>query len=280
LSFLVDDLTIGQLAERTGVQTGTLRMWEQRHGFPRAKRLPSGHRRYPESEVERVLEVVRGRELGLSVSASVERAIQDPDGSGAPSIFAGLRKSRPDLAPAPVPKRLLVPISHAMEDECSARGGGAVLIGSFQRETFFRQAEPRWRSFAETAELAVVLGDFPEARSPTDGPVEIPIDRSHPLSREWAIVCDGPGVSACLAGWQRPGTDDDGQRVFEMLWCVEPDVVRDAARIGLELAASEWPELRQRIPKWLEQPTEVDSSTLERATALTNRMLAYVSAAG
>jgi DICT domain-containing protein/predicted DNA-binding transcriptional regulator AlpA len=276
---LVDHLTIGQLAERTGVQTGTLRMWEQRHGFPRAKRLPSGHRRYPESEVERVLDVVRSRESGLSLGASIERAAQDPEVAAAPSIFAGLRQSRPELAPYPVPKRLLVPISHAMEDECSARGGGAVLIGSFQRETFFRQAEPRWRAFARTAELSVVLGDFPQPRAPRDGPVEIPIDRSHPLSREWAIVCDGPGVSACLAGWQRPGEARDGQRVFEMLWSVEPDVVRDAARIGLELASSQWPDLRDRIPDWLEQPPEADGSTMERVTALTNRMLAYVSAA-
>ncbi len=276
---MVDHLTIGQLAERTGVQTGTLRMWEQRHDFPRAKRLPSGHRRYPESEAERVLEVVRARESGMSLAVSIRRAVQETESLGAPSIFAGLRKSRPELAPYPVPKRLLVPISHAMEDECSARGGGAVLVGSFQRETFYRQAEPRWRSFARTAELSVVLGDFPEPRSPRNGPVEIPIDRSHPLSREWAIVCDGPGVSACLAGWQRPGTSGDGQRVFEMLWSVEPDVVRDAARIGLELASAQWPGLRERIPNWLEQTPEADSSTIERATALTNRMLAYVSAA-
>lgn len=276
---MVDHLTIGQLAERTGVQTGTLRMWEQRHDFPRAKRLPSGHRRYPESEAERVLEVVRARESGMSLAVSIQRAVQETESLGAPSIFAGLRKSRPEVAPYPVPKRLLVPISHAMEDECSARGGGAVLVGSFQRETFYRQAEPRWRSFARTAELSVVLGDFPEPRSPRNGPVEIPIDRSHPLSREWAIVCDGPGVSACLAGWQRPGTSGDGQRVFEMLWSVEPDVVRDAARIGLELASAQWPGLRERIPNWLEQTPEADSSTIERATALTNRMLAYVSAA-
>ncbi len=46
-----ETLTIGALAERTGMQPATLRMWEQRHGFPRAQRLPSGHRRYPVAEV-------------------------------------------------------------------------------------------------------------------------------------------------------------------------------------------------------------------------------------
>jgi DICT domain-containing protein len=274
-----ETLTIGRLAELTGVQAGTLRMWEQRHGFPRAERLPSGHRRYPAAEVDRVLDVVRARETGLSLAAAIERAGQAPAAAPAEtSIFAGLRRLRPELAPYPVPKRLLVPISHALEDECSARGGGAVLIGSFQRERFFRQAEARWRSFARTAELAVVLGDFQEPRAPARAPVEIPVDRSHPLSREWAIVCDGPGVSACLAGWERPGTDADGRRVFEMLWSVEPDVVRLAARIGLELAVAQWPRLAERVPGWVVEPPDPDASALARATALTNRMLAYVTA--
>jgi DICT domain-containing protein len=275
---LDDSLTIGQLAARTGVQAGTLRMWESRHGFPRAERLPSGHRRYPASEVERVLEVVRAREAGLSLAAAVERASQNGEAPDSPSIFAGLRKRRPELAPYPVPKRLLVPISHAIEDECSARGGSAILIGSFQRERFFRQAEQRWRSFAATAELSVVLGDFEQLRAPKGAPIEIPIDRSHPLSREWAIVCDGPGVSTCLAGWERPGGSGGG-RVFEILWTVEPPVVRDAARIGIELAAGQWPELRDRVPAWLSEPAESDERAVERATALTNRMLAYVAAA-
>jgi MerR family transcriptional regulator, light-induced transcriptional regulator len=269
-------LTIGELAARTGVQAGTLRMWESRHGFPRAERLPSGHRRYPEGEVERVLEVVRQREAGLSLAAAIERAARDGARPDAPSIFAGLRHRRPDLNPNPVPKRLLVPISHAIEDECSARGGGAVLIGSFQRERFFRQAESRWRMFARTAELCVVMADFPEVR--VDEAVEVPIDRSHALSREWAIVCDGPGVSTCMAGWERPG-GEGGERVFEMLWSVEPEVVREAANIGVQLATSQWPELRERVPSWLSEAPETDDRAVERATALTNRMLAYVTAA-
>ena len=190
---MAEHLTIGQLAERTGVQAGTLRMWEQRHGFPRAKRLPSGHRRYPDSDVELVLEVVRGRDSGLSLPAAIRRASQDADAAGAPSIFAGLRRRRPELAPSAVPKRLLVPISHALEDECSARGGGAVVIGSFQRERFFRQAEGRWRAFARSAELAVVLGDFPRPRSHAGGPVENQIDYGNLRSREWAIDCERSG---------------------------------------------------------------------------------------
>jgi DICT domain-containing protein len=271
-------LTIGQLAERTGLQAGTLRMWESRHGFPHAERLASGHRRYPEGEVDHVLEVVRCRQNGLSLGAAIQRVVDSGDFAPAPSIFAGLRRHRPDLPPYPVPKRMLVPISHAIEDECSARGGGALLIGSFQRERFFRQAEERWRSFAETAELTIALGDFAEAHAHASGLVEVPIERDHALSREWAIVCDGPGVSTCLAGWERPG-GEGGERVFEMLWSVEPEVVREAACIGVQLAASQWPALRERVPSWLSETPETDDGAVQRATALTNRMLAYVTAA-
>ena len=274
-----EQLTIGQLADRAGVQSGTLRMWEARHGFPRARRLPSGHRRYPVEEVELVLEVVRARESGLSLGAAIDRVAQTAGTLNAPSIFAALRTLRPDLPPYPVPKHMLVPISHAIEDECSARGGGAVLIGSFQRERFYRQAEARWRSFARTAELTLVLADFAEPRAPAGAPIEVPVGRSHSLSREWAIVCDGPGVSTCMAGWERPGGQGD-DRIFEMIWCAEPAVVREAARTGTELAVAQWPELAERVPGWLQEPAESDDGAVERATAITNRMLAYLTAAG
>ena len=172
-------MTIGQLAERTGVQVGTLRMWETRHGFPEATRLPSGHRRYPEDEVERVLEVVRARDGGLSLPAAIER-VANGGAKVAPSIYAGLRRQRPDLHPYPVPKRLLVPISHAIEDECSARGERAVFVGSFQRERFYRQAERRWRGFARTAEVAVALADFDQVQDAREG--------AHSRSRSSATI--------------------------------------------------------------------------------------------
>ena len=46
------ELTIGELARRTGVAAHTLRMWETRYGFPQPLRRPSGHRRYDERVVD------------------------------------------------------------------------------------------------------------------------------------------------------------------------------------------------------------------------------------
>ena len=270
------ELTIGQLAERTGVQAGTLRMWEQRHGFPRADRLPSGHRRYAEGEVERVLDVVSARDGGLSLAAAIERLDSAPAPAPETSIYAGLRRRRPDLHPYPIPKRLLVAVSHAIEDECSAHGSRAVLVGSFQRESFYRDAEKRWREFARSAELAVALADFDEPAAPDGAPFEVPIARDHPLANEWAIVCDAPGYSACLAGRERQVT---GERVFEVLWSVEPEVVREAVRIGLELATASFPGIAERVPERLSRPPDSDRDAVARATSVTNRILAYVAAA-
>ncbi len=44
-------VSIGQAASASGISTETLRIWERRYGRPTPIRLPSGHRRYPESEV-------------------------------------------------------------------------------------------------------------------------------------------------------------------------------------------------------------------------------------
>ncbi|MEJ7742488.1 MAG: MerR family transcriptional regulator [Nocardioidaceae bacterium] len=64
-------LTIGDLAERTGLQPATLRTWESRHGFPVAKRRDSGHRRYGEGDVELVRQVIRRRDSGVRLEVAI-----------------------------------------------------------------------------------------------------------------------------------------------------------------------------------------------------------------
>jgi len=61
---LAGHLSVGQLAERTGITPETLRVWERRYGDPRAARLPSGHRRYDPGLVPRLLRVAEGLALG------------------------------------------------------------------------------------------------------------------------------------------------------------------------------------------------------------------------
>lgn len=271
------DLTIREVASQTGVSAATLRMWEARYGFPVPERLPSGHRRFSAEDVERVRRVVADREAGLSMRAAIERALgarAEPE----TSIFAALRRRRPDLMPYVLPKRTLVALSHAIEDECCARAERPLLLASFQRPRFYRAAEARWRELARTAHAAVVVADFPERRDPDGGPVEVPLERSHPSLREWALVCDAPEYSAFLAAWERPGQDDapDLERQFEAIWSVEPELVREAAHVGASIATASAPDLAPRLQSRLGDAPPPATDELRLAAALTNRMVAYV----
>ena len=267
-------LSIGEIASRTGVAEGTLRMWEARYAFPDPERLPSGHRRYSEKDLERVLSVVRAREEGLPLAMAIRRARQLGE-EPRPSVYGGLREKFPHLHPHLLPKRALKHISRAIEDECCARAPHPLLFACFQHERFYRQVEPRWREFARTAEKAIVLADFPRLRRPRRGPIEVPIAPEDPLMREWVVVCDASELGGCLAGWERPD-ESPGPRRFETVWTVEPEVVREAARICAELAGRRNPELvpdlRERLA---DPPPAADSRRLRAAVELATRIALY-----
>src|SRR5688572_17314139 len=70
----VKGLAIKEVAERTGLAAGTIRMWEQRYGVPVPARTPAGYRLYSDEDVEMLRRAVALRERGLSVPAALDRA--------------------------------------------------------------------------------------------------------------------------------------------------------------------------------------------------------------
>ena len=270
-------LSIGDVAERTGVSEATLRMWEARHGFPRPRRLPSGHRRYSERDVELVRHVLEDRDRGLSLGAAIDRATSAGERRER-SLFAGLRRRFPDLSPYVLPKRAMIALSHAIEDELTVRAERGVLFASFQTPRFFRAAEPRWRELARTADHAVALASFGELRVRRNAPTLVPLDLDDPLLREWSIVSAAPGYSACLVGVERPGQQDapDLRREFETIWTVDPDHVDDAARICCGILARVTPELAQEVSDHLNAAPAGAEDRFGVAAAVTRRMVAYL----
>lgn len=265
-------LTISDLTRLTGVPSATLRSWEARYGFPRPSRLPGGHRRYERSDADAVLEVVRHRRGGLSLEAAVHRVTTAPLRSG--SVFAEIRRRHPELTPQVLSRRTLVSLSHAIEDECCARAAEPVLFGGFQRETFLRASYDRWLELSRTARSTVVFADF-ASPSPLDRtrPVEIALPPQAALNREWLVVCDAPDLPVCLTAVELPG------RRFEVLWSVDPRVVRDATRVCAALADHYRPGWRDA--GFVEPGDDVPgvSAELLRAADLFNRMLGYLEAA-
>jgi MerR family transcriptional regulator, light-induced transcriptional regulator len=269
-------LTIREVAARSGVPAGTLRMWEERYGFPKPERLPSGHRRFTDDHVEAVRAVVAARDSGLSLPAAIERVAGAPQ-ERRESLFGLLRLRRPELAPELIPKPRMLALSHAIEDECLSRAHAPVLIGSFQRERFFRSEEPRWAGFARSAAVAVAFADF-DTRTDTR-PVQLHVERDHQLNREWAIVCFAPGASAALAGWEPPGQDDvpDRERRFEAIWTVDPELVYEAVDAAAALAEREAPAVAEKIRRSVGPRPAPSGPDVRGVAALARRMVSYVS---
>ncbi len=265
-------LTISDLARLTGVPSATLRSWESRHGFPRPTRRAGGHRRYARSDVDAVLEVVRHRQGGLSLEAAVRRVVVVPLASG--SVYAELRRRHVELVPQVLSRITLIALSHAIEDECCARASQPVLFGGFQRERFLRASYERWLELSRTARSTVVFADFtdPAALGGTR-PVEVGLPPEAPLNREWLVVCDAPDLPACLSAVELPG------RLFEVVWSVDPRVVRDASLVSAALADHYRPDWRAAREVDLDEDVGDVSAELRRVSELFHRMLAYLEAA-
>lgn len=274
------DHGIGEVVQRTGIAEATLRMWERRHGFPSPKRGTGGHRRYSDAEVEAIRRVAAHRAAGVSVAAAIERVRSQAGAAPPSSVFATLRRQRPDLEPRTLTKPLMLALTHAIEDETLARAEPGILFGSFQRERFFRIAQPRWRALSAGAHAAIAFADFARMRAPRGGPVELPVSREHPLSREWALVFLGEDFAVCLAGWEplASSSSDRQPRWFEAIWSLEASVVQDAARICAAIAAARRPELGRSIQPRLDAPPPVRAeSQLRLATAISGRAFAHLS---
>src|SRR4051794_41900772 len=101
---MTTDLAIKDVAERTGIAAGTIRMWEQRYGFPVPARTPSGYRRYSQDDVETLRKVLALRPRGLSVPAAISPAPDTGGAAGPPPIFAAGAPPH-GAPPPPVPQK-------------------------------------------------------------------------------------------------------------------------------------------------------------------------------
>ncbi len=270
-----DGLSIGELARRTGVPAATLRSWEDRYGFPRPQRLGGGHRRYADGDTAVIAQILRLRASGMSLQAAIGQAVASEEETGL-SVFAGLRRRHPGLAPTELSKATLLALTHAIEDECYARAEQGVLFAGFQRERFYRDSGERWTELARTARVVVVFADFAESSGPDASPLAVRIPADAPLRREWFLVCAAPDYSAFVSGWEFPGQRGDGGRRFEVVWSVDPPVVRDAALICAQLARSLAPELGPALADLEAGPSAPASADLQRAIGLFNRMAHYL----
>jgi len=277
-------LAIKDVAERTGIAAGTIRMWEQRYGFPVPDRTASGYRRYSVDDVEALRRVASYRRLGLSVPAAIERVMAaDTTMLDQPSIYAAVVAVDDQARPQLLKKSTMLALSRAIEHETLASATSPVIFATFQVEAAYRPAQARYRRMARQAEAATVFADFPEVRRevPGGGPVEIPIDLDDAIGNEWAVIVDSPGYAACLLGWEHPQGfapmgKDDARRRFEAIWTVHPRAVRRAAEVAARLTSQVDPAYGAQLEALLrDRPLAAETPT-PALTALMNRAIGYL----
>ena len=135
-----------------------------------------------------------------------------------------------------------------------------------------------------TAQTGGAAGTAPStspatAQSVADHYLEaLPLAADAPMRREWVVVCDAPGLSACLTAWELPGQAEvpDRHRIFESLWTVDPRAVRDAARVCAQVAQSAGVAEARGLLYDLADDPGAGVADIAGATALMNRVVAYV----
>ena len=273
------DLAIKDLAERTGLAPGTIRMWEQRYGFPEPERTASGYRRYTVDDVEALRRVASYRRLGLSIPAAIDRVRSAEDGPDRPSIYAAVSALDPSARPPLLSKSTLIALSRAIEHETLARAASPILFAAFQEEHHYRGVEQRYRRLAAQADAAAIFASFEGGyRRPERGPVELPIDLDDAIGNEWAVIVDAPGYSACLLAWEHPREVGgfDLQRRFEAIWTVHPQATRRAAEVAAKLAGQIDPDYGEELTAMLVDRPLASENPAPGLTALTNRAIAYM----
>lgn len=277
----MNGLAIREVAERTGLAAGTIRMWEQRYGFPAPARTTSGYRSYTEADVELLRRVIALRGEGLSVAAALERAREGTGGTDRPSLYGAILAAGSPVRPQSLSKATLLAISRAIEDETIARGAGPVVIGAFQRVRHYRAVEHRYRRLAGVADACVAFADFAEPAGGDGEPLLVPIRPDAAVGNEWAVIVDAPGYATCLLAWETPESQrDDGrperERRFEAVWTLDPPTVRRAALAGAAIAHDAAPVVGARLDALLRDRPLALEAPAPGLTALTNRIVGYM----
>ena len=272
-------LPIRDVAQQAGIAAGTLRMWEQRYGFPTPERTDSGYRRYAPEVVPVLRRIVDLRTRGLTVAAAIEQARRDDLPTDRPSVYAAIAGGQ---QPQLLRKSTLVAMSRAIEDEAMSHAAAPVAFGAFQEARFYRHVESRWRRLAQRADAVTVFADF-DAISRDAGVLQMPIAPEDALGDEWIVIVDAPGYAACLLAWEPErgiarGGPGDGDRRFEAIWTLDPEVTRRAAHAAARLVERKAPEEGARLELLLADRPLAMQPVAPALTALTNRVVAYVEA--
>ena len=112
-------------------------------------------------------------------------------------------------------KRLLLPMSHHLEERALRIGEGAVILSAFQEARHFTKATVRrYEALARRASLVAAFG-VGLADEPVHGVRGAQLDPDDVLAGEWSVIVLGPHFAGALVGRDLGDVDrPDGERRF------------------------------------------------------------------
>lgn len=139
-------------------------------------------------------------------------------------------------------------LSHAIEDAVLSGSPGTVLSAGFQRSSFFRLQEARYRRLAQVCSSISVhaLFDIPV---PVIEPITyVRLAEGSPLTREWFLVVNAPDFACALIA-QELDAPLSAPRRFQALFVTDGDVIDDMQTILPERADAPYepPQVRNTI---------------------------------
>jgi DNA-binding transcriptional MerR regulator len=277
--------SIQVLASRTGLTPNVLRAWENRYGFPEARRTAAGHRRFTDNDVSLVLEVLRSRDHGMPLQLAIDSVMGRQRHSHAASVHGALVREFPELAQQRFSRNALVAASHALEDETLASGEGRLVLGAFQHGHRYEGARARWNELARTAMWSAVVADFDDpptgnlGSAPGGRPVRCHLPEDAPMRREWTVLSVGDDFGAVVSAWEVP-TAPKGRATYEAVISTRREVALVAARVITAVVEASGVTPPQAVRRLLTETTSPRAASPLEAERVWARALANLDRAG
>jgi len=156
------------------------------------------------------------------------------------SLFDRLRAANADLPVMSVTKSTLVATSHLIETLVYEHGERCALVSGFQHGRHWAVERDHYLALAgDNDVIAVFAGREPPTGLGVDH-VGLRLRTGDPLAQEWFVLALGPGLAITLCGLDgdahvtSPSPVREADRLFDVLWSVDPQVAALAAEVVVE----------------------------------------------
>ena len=155
------------------------------------------------------------------------------------SLFDRLRQAHPRLPVLRATKATLVASSHLVETLVERSPERCVLVSGFQHGRHWAVERDRYLELAGEQDVIAVFAGQEPLSSDVDH-VGLRLRTGDPLAQEWFVLAVGPGLAVTLCGLDGDahGRRDEplleADRLFDVVWSVDPAVAVAAAQVVLE----------------------------------------------